>query len=192
MGHSVRLIIGRPHDVARLIVRWPQTHAVELLAGWTAAPLTDALYDALTASRPDGAAVDAFDMAPPGLPDALNEASREGGAIAYVETEYFGGTGDQSGGAWRDGGLNLAERGHGSINAALHAIGVIDAPGMDAFDTIGLGRRRSMDDYERVAPAGGAPVSPPESGTPAKGFPLWAVVAFLVAAIALGVSAAML
>lgn len=192
MGHSVRLIIGRPDDVARLVQRWPQTRAVELLAGWMAAPLTDALYDALTAWRPNSAAVDAFDMAPPGLADALNEASQEGGALAYVETEYFGGTGDQSGGAWRDGAMRVAERGHGSINVALHAIGVVDAAGMDAFDTIGLGRRRSMDAYEPVTIAPEATASPSPSGASAKGFPVWAVVAFLVAAIALGVSAAML
>lgn len=191
MSHGVRLIIGRPADVAAFAARWPQTQSAPLLGEWSAAPLTDELYDALAAWRPDAAAPEAFDMAPPGLAEALAESTASGGALAYAETEYFGGTGDQSGGAWSGGRLVRAERGHGSINLALHAIGVTDADGMDAFDTIGLGRRRSNDDYLRPEPQRPSRLEPSREPAP-KGIPLWIVVAVLAAAIGLGMAAALL
>lgn len=192
MSHSVRLIIGRPGDVEAFASRWPHTLVSSLPGNWAAAPLTDELYDALAAWRPGAAAIEAFDMAPPGLAEALAEATASGGPLAYAETEYFGGTGDQSSGAWAGGKLLQAERGHGAINSALHAIGVTDAQGMDAFDTIGLGRKRSNEDYLRPQNRGEVHAAPASATPPAKGLPLWLVAAVIAAAIGLGLAVAVI
>lgn len=194
MSHSVRLVIGRPGDVARFVGVWPQTHAVDLEAGWAAAPVTDELYDAIAANARSPDANPAFDLAPPGLDEAMAAITNGGGGLAYVETEYFGGSGDQSGGAWIGGESRCAERGHGSINTALHAIGVTDAAGKDAFDTLGLGRRRSMNDYAPArAPATGAGSGQARpAGGAAAGLPLWLVVGVIAAAIGLGLAAGLI
>jgi len=158
---------------------------VALLDGWVAAPVSDALYDAIQAAAEAGAARnETFDVSPIGLEAALAEASRHAGALAYVETSYFGGTGSQSAAAWVDGEMREAtrSRGVGAINRALCAIGVREAAGLDAFDTIGLGRRRSMDAYEEVttsAPAAAAVRTP--------GYHLFLVLGIVVAAIAFGI-----
>lgn len=79
------------------------------------------------------------------------------GPVAYVETNYFGGAGDQGACAWR-GGVRIygPRRGLGDdgvINEALVAIGVVPERG-DAFDALGLGAWRSN---EAVKPAGEHP-----------------------------------
>jgi hypothetical protein len=160
--------------------------------GWAAAPLTDALRDACppVAAEPRSSSV--FDFAPLGLHDFLSAITRDSGPLAYIETEYFGGTGDQSGGAWAKGKLLRVDRGRGSINAALHAIGVRDAPGLDAFDTIGLGRRRRMDDYEAEESRRYSAAASPSPPAKPSGLPIWVVVAVLSAAIGLGLAAALI
>lgn len=64
---------------------------------------------------------------------------------AIIQTEYFGGTGDQWAvvfhGATREPGDAL------SINAALAALGVRAVPPHDEFDTIGLGGYRHNPEY---------------------------------------------
>jgi len=189
VGHSVRLIIGTPAAIQRFVAAWPQTNAVPLQGNWSAAPVNDDLYDAIEAAAHAADREPSFDMAPRGLAEAMAAITAGVVALAYVETEYFGGTGDQSGGAWIGGEARCAARGHGSINSALHAIGVADAEGMDAFDTIGLGRRRSMDDY---APSRAIPAAPrpddARSSAAGAGLPLWLVVGVIAAAIGLGLA----
>jgi hypothetical protein len=81
--------------------------------------------------------------------DALVDLSLEG-PIAYVETEYFGGIGDQAAAVYRDGQRIYAEGmidlddprhgGEGNINDALALLGVVAGEGEDEFDALGLGR----------------------------------------------------
>lgn len=188
MGHSVQLIIGREPAVGQFLKAWPAARSVALADGWMAVPVDEALYDAIAAGAPGAARDAAFDSSLPGLETALAEATAQGGALAYVETEYFGGQGSQSAGAWVDGLPRRAERGIGAINSALRAIGVAARDGMDAFDTIGLGARRGMDDYAAEGPVR---LRPPES-EPAKGLPVWVVGLLIAAFIAAGVVIAQL
>ena len=62
--------------------------------------------------------------------------------MAWVETDYFGGLGDQSGKAWKDGKMVGFKGPEISINAALKAIGVERSEEYDEFDTIRLGMYR--------------------------------------------------
>lgn len=64
--------------------------------------------------------------------------------FAVVLTDYFGGVGDQWACAFVAGRRVEAVR---DINAALRAMGVQAAAGLDEFDTIGLARHRSTPDY---------------------------------------------
>jgi hypothetical protein len=67
----------------------------------------------------------------------------DGGPVAWVEAEYFGGVGEQHAVVWRRG---VGEE-VGTINAALQALGVRRSPDDDEFDTLGLGRHRATADW---------------------------------------------
>jgi hypothetical protein len=72
--------------------------------------------------------------------------------IAKIETDYFGGAGHQEGKLF----VNNEKKYEGSsefnwserpINTILMKMGIEPKPGMDLFDTIGLGRYRSNKDF---------------------------------------------
>lgn len=75
--------------------------------------------------------------------------------IAKVETDYFGGGGFQSAQLWENSKRKVFYSDEGAIgiyhtepiNEVLRMIGVKKKSGMDEFDTIGLGKRRSNNDF---------------------------------------------
>lgn len=195
MGHSVHLIIGQPASIATFQHVWPVARVVELRGGWQAIPVDDPLHQAIEAQYPGAQRPSGLDVSPLGLGEALADATRGGGHLAYVETEYFGGTGGQAAMAYVDGRQAMSPQssrgGGGPINQALRRIGVERTDAADEFDTIGLGERRSMADYEpegpvRLRPAAQAEASPVKGAE--KAFvPLWQVALVIVACIAIGV-----
>ena len=195
MGHSVQLIIGRGQAVVSFLRQWPGARAVDLRGGWQAIPVDEPLYDAIEAKHPGAARPSGLDVSPLGLSEALAEATATGGGLAYVETEYFGGTGGQSATAFVDGQQVMAPQtargGAGPINQALRRIGVERTAADDEFDTIGLGQRRSMDDYEpeglvrlRGQPAEAVVASEQP------GLPMWLVMIVIAGAVGLGIMVA--
>src|SRR3954452_1729380 len=67
----------------------------------------------------------------------------ERGAVAYVEAEYFGGVGEQSTVLWLGGVRHEPE----TIKEALRALGVRAVGDRDEYDTVGLGRHRTTQDW---------------------------------------------
>ncbi len=65
--------------------------------------------------------------------------------FALIQTDYFGGIGEQYATVY-DQGQRVLEATEGSVNSALKAIGVTEANGLDAFDTIGLQQYRDFSD----------------------------------------------
>ena len=198
MGHSVQLVIGKDPAIGRFLKAWPGSRAVPLKTGWLAIPIDDVLYEPIQKATPGAVRPEGLDVSPPGLEAALIAATKEGGGLAYVETDYFGGSGAQSAEAFVDGEEAAEARrsrgAGGPINSALRAIGVAKADGMDEFDTIGLGERRSMSDYEPEGPVRlrkTAIASEPEKPA-AKHLPAWAVILVIVGCIVFGWSLAQL
>jgi hypothetical protein len=84
--------------------------------------------------------------------------------VAYIQTDYHGGTGSQCAIVWRDGAVSsgpletvdkqgsitpLRER---AINRAVMELGVERGDARDEFEALGLNRHRDNDDW--VAAAG--------------------------------------
>jgi hypothetical protein len=195
MGHSVQLLIGKDAAVDRFFKRWPGSRVVELNGGWQAIPMEGALYAPIELAHPGAVRPGQLDVSPLGLEEAMIEATREGGGLAYVETDYFGGSGGQSAMAMVDGVVaRQPERSRGAggpINSALRAIGVERLGEMDEFDSLGLGERRSMSDYEPDGPGRlrGAIANPtPVSEVDAKGtLPGWVVILLVAAFVGIGI-----
>jgi hypothetical protein len=113
-------------------------------------PMTDALFDAITVTgAPE---LDGFWKAPAGFGRMLAACSATG-PVAYIEADYFGGTGTQSAQVWDAGKvvlgpLRLAEGEPwpppGSpISQALRRLGATKGAHHDEFDAVGLGRHRA-------------------------------------------------
>jgi hypothetical protein len=68
--------------------------------------------------------------------------------IAWIETDYFGGFGEQSAVLWKDGKRRrYRERYGGNIDAAMIELGVVCESDKDEFDTLGLGKHRTNDSW---------------------------------------------
>jgi hypothetical protein len=70
--------------------------------------------------------------------------------IAWIETDYFGGAGDQSAILWKDGKKKRYRKrlGH-NIDDAAKELGVVCEGDFDEFDTLGLGRYRTNESWLR-------------------------------------------
>jgi hypothetical protein len=158
MGHDVRLFVGHPNVLSRYLAAAPAARLHILTAGAALAVLSldDELHDALHRAYGTG---EWLDQGPSLTTTDLAFAARtsEAGAVAYVQTRYFGGAGSQSAALWIGGALTLKPieldqkaagnraRSTWPINAALRGLGVQAAAGHDEFDTFGLGSYRSHD-----------------------------------------------
>lgn len=193
MVHSVHLIIGKGGAVSAFRQQWPAARAVDLRNAWQAIPVDEALYDAIEARYPGARRPSGLDVSPLGLSEALADATAKGGSLAYVETEYFGGTGAQAATAFLDGREVVSPqsaKGAGLINQALRPIGVARTDANDEFDTIGLGERRTMTDYELEGPVrlrGEAPATQPAKAEQAFVL-MWVVMLVLAAAVGLAIT----
>jgi hypothetical protein len=149
MGHSIAGFIART-EVLRAGTRHLR-HAViaSLEQGFGFLPATDALDDELGGGESPH---EEFWRLTQGLARLGAEMSR-GGPVAYVETDYFGGSGDQAAMVWEDGEVLSEPRKTrlGAINDALLRLGVEKGDADDRFDALGLGRHRHTDDWAAAA-----------------------------------------
>jgi len=68
--------------------------------------------------------------------------------FAWIETDYFGGAGEQSAILWKDGQKRrYRKRFGGSIDDAMKELGVVCEGDKDEFDTLGLGNHRTNDSW---------------------------------------------
>lgn len=152
MGHSINAVIGSVETVTKIVVASGSTAATALPFGLAIAPLGHVQIDKLTGLEPSVVG-DGFRYLSPALERGLVEAA-DGGGFAYIETDYFGGTGSQASAIFSrelpprrlvDTGAKAPARPDSPINQALRSLGVKAALGQDEFDTLGLGRFRDLE-----------------------------------------------
>lgn len=159
MGHAIELFIGSPRALGRGGWALGNGRVFALVQGFSALTCDrEALFEfvgrgGLGPRRPSKRAYFEGDWRCEGPSlDAFGAWLSLRGAVAYVETNYFGGAGDQGACAWREGARIYGPRraDEGVINEALAAIGVVRGSG-DEFKALGLHERRSN---EVTAPEG--------------------------------------
>jgi hypothetical protein len=149
MGHHIQAIVGSKHVLDILQQRFGLSTVVGLNQGLFMLPMLEEFYEALP-SAIDTLAWEGefhFRFLDAKVVALLIDASKKD-AVAYVETEYFGGDGDQGAIVAREGKIVFGPaEGGGSINAALRMIGAKKESAHDEFDAVGLGRFRSNEDW---------------------------------------------
>jgi hypothetical protein len=141
MAYDLRAIIGRSDAVAS--VSHPAfADPVELAQGFALRPLRDR------------SGIDAFDAddVRERLAAALAPVSDGADPIAVVGIETFGGPSADCAVVWHGGRVIFAEAVEDDAEmfpsqVAFRLLGVRAAPGLDEFDTLGLGRHRSTDEW---------------------------------------------
>ncbi|WP_165950309.1 hypothetical protein [Actinomadura sp. GC306] len=152
--YCLEAVIGGGPVLRVLAAGVPEARVVRLSHSLSLLPMTDVLFDAVTvAGAPE---LEGFWKAPAGFGRLLAACSATG-PVAYVEADYFGGTGTQSAQVWDAeevvlGPLHLGAREPSAaagtpISQALRRLGVTKGNHADEFDAVGLRRHRRTDDW---------------------------------------------
>jgi hypothetical protein len=156
MSHEIQAFVGPIASLLRFCGASPNVRLFVAQSGQTlaTAPIASEDFEFIDASCCGG----------PGWADGritISESDRErlarasqGGALAYVETNYFGVAGYQAAALWRDGELAfgpLTARAPDAdrvqpINRASRELGVVATGGHNEFDSFGFGGVRSNRD----------------------------------------------
>jgi hypothetical protein len=151
MGHRIDAVVLKgPYD--RKFAKVFDLTAIRLSEELTLFPLCAVYVDRWS---------EEFSLGPGGSPDfpLLNSevVLRMVGYLAadplyaIINTDYFGGNGEQAAMVYRDSEVVMPPEwgGGGPINKALRLLGVTAEKGKDEFDTVGLGGYRQFDDLFR-------------------------------------------
>lgn len=149
MGYTIRAVLAKSEIFAPPPAWIADSRVIPLAAGISMIPFSSKLCEQFgTEEHPLlYKSYDIFWHLPEDLVPELNALS-ESGVIAYIESEYHGGTGEQQAMAWKNGRIIMApEETRWAINSALQHLDFEVLPGKDRFDTLDLGRHRSVDDW---------------------------------------------
>jgi hypothetical protein len=159
MAHNIYLFAGHPQVLRRYEEASPLVRLYRLTPGADLAvmPVDDALHDDLHRRSGTGEWLETLRLTTADLTFAAETSCL--GALAYLETDYAGGTGIQAAALWGGGALAIRPlsmmsgqspgqspgrpRATWPINAVLRGLGIVAATGRDEFDTFGLGGYRS-------------------------------------------------
>ncbi len=158
--HEVRALIAKSNELAVSARQFQSAIVCPLVQGFSLLPITDALEKELDAYPSESKVALTKPMR--GLSDGLHALAIElshGSPVAYIATFYFGGQGGQNAFVWEKGSLRFSPTAQGynqgwpnsPISQALRMIGVVAEKGMDAFDTVGLGKHRETHRWAKSA-----------------------------------------
>ncbi|OAR26643.1 hypothetical protein A8W25_31595 [Streptomyces sp. ERV7] len=154
MSYVLTAVIARTSLLTAVTKGTATAHVVELRQGLALVPmsaaLSDEVADATAERRTD------FWNLPAGFDRVLADWSKEG-PVAYVESEYFGGMGEENVAVWRDGQLALGPLhlvepeplpAEGTpVCRALRELGAVAGTRDDEFESVGLGEHRNTESW---------------------------------------------
>ena len=164
MAHALRALIGsyRALSPYQAITQNARFYSTRPGARLFVLPIDDDLHDELHTAYGTGEWLDNGIQLSSG-DIAFAARASEGTALAFVETEYFGGTGAQSAALWENGAIRLGPVSMESeearkrpqslwpINAVLRALGVEAKGPNDEFEVFGLAEYRSNEAIKKSA-----------------------------------------
>ena len=157
MSHCIQAFIGREAELRLMAQSYRSAFVISLDQGFAILPLTKELFDELGVANGNQQEVQDERFL------YLCSRTFQAGQLfsqkiptAYVETDYFGGSGSQGAAVWANGELIFRPAGTEEgvdnpsetvINAALQKIGVVKGNCLDEFEAVGLGTHRSNEDW---------------------------------------------
>lgn len=147
MGHRISAILLRDaYDAGR--ARDFGLHPIPLPFGLTMFPLDDNFCDEWTEKLNLPGFLSARPLLNARVVHHLVASIAEAPLFAIIETDYFGGLGEQAAVVYQGQTEIMPPEvaGGGPINKALRHLGVVAQPGLDEFDTVGLGDFRDFDE----------------------------------------------
>ncbi|MCG7379133.1 hypothetical protein MH215_19135 [Paenibacillus sp. ACRSA] len=146
MGYDFRGIVTSFDAMKRLKEKYTSTKIIPFYNELIVIPLTDELYDEINMNQ--GTTMPNYEYLTDTISYYCIEISKFG-LVAYIEAEYFGGTGSQNAMVWDSSQVIFEETlSQSAINRSLEILGVCKLQGKDEFDTVGLGRHRDIEDWE--------------------------------------------
>ena len=143
MGYYLQAIVGKQQMLAQQASAFQHARVVPLAQDIAIIPISDDLYDEIAG----GGEVEGFEKLSPGIEEWAQRISVVV-PVAYVEAEFFGGTGGQSAVAWSGGSRVLGPiHSQDAINETLRFFGARVGGAHDEFDAVGLGRHRDTADW---------------------------------------------
>ncbi|MES2840884.1 hypothetical protein [Hydrogenophaga sp.] len=169
--HDVKALIALNKTLEVAAARFTSAVVCPLVQGLALLPITEALTQELAGAHPElaHASPPLVESMAPGVA-ALAAQLSEGGPVAFISTEIFGGTGGQDALVWEGAEIVFALSDNEDkmlawpntpISQALRAIGVQADDGKDEFDTVGLGTHRSTNGWAKAH----APTKSPNPAT---------------------------
>jgi hypothetical protein len=146
MGHCIHAIVAETKIADAICARFPELPRVETAKDFSILPVDANFIDRVVGARPpQTTGNDEFMLLTQGFRGLLRDLSKLG-KIAYVETEYFGGTGGQGAAVFADGAETMCPTwASGAINKALGILGLRKPLLADRFWALGLPKYRSND-----------------------------------------------
>lgn len=149
MSYTLFAVIAQSHLLDTNPLWIADSKIIQLEQGVRMIPITDTLYDNLVGqyiSAHEEKRADFIKWLGP-LSSPIQKLS-ERGIVACVEAEFFGGVGEQRCVVWHKGSLVLGPLDElDAINKALRFIGVKKRIFGDEFETVGLGKHRSNEEW---------------------------------------------
>jgi hypothetical protein len=157
MGYTLEAVIAPIGLLAAAVDGLPDATVVDLVQGFGLLPMTDGLFDAVD----DGGRADdllGFWKLPSGFDAMLREWSADG-FVAFVEADFFGGTGSQRAAVWLAGRMVVGPvsfdddfgrrdlTGPSPISQVLAYMGVTKDGHRDEFAAVGLDRHRCTESW---------------------------------------------
>jgi hypothetical protein len=147
MSYFLNAFLGQVDNLKKIERKFKSASVVSLTTDIALIPMTEDLFNEMNNSRTENG-IGKWEFLTTDVENAIltligNEK------LSYVEVEYFGGEGGQSGIIWKDRKrIFEAEFQQETVNEILRQLGVVkDKKMSDEFDTVGLGRHRNTVDW---------------------------------------------
>ncbi|OWA33461.1 hypothetical protein B9G55_22635 [Saccharibacillus sp. O16] len=146
MGYTFQGFIGEPEVLEAAAARFQHVKLIPLTESLSTIPLGEELEQEI--NQGESQLLELWDILTDRI-EAVGLGLSQYGRLAYVEADYFGGTGDQGCVVWEKGQELLREvRADKAINHALKLLGVQTVEGfVDEFDTVDMGRHRRVESW---------------------------------------------
>jgi hypothetical protein len=146
MGYSLFAFIGKQPELQTIAGKYKNAKVIMVKQGIGIIPLSHDLYDEIN-NFESADEVESFIYLNSNIQTQILQLIKKG-VIAYIEADYSGGIGEQEAILWNDGVKTMYYKNRlGAINSILRRLGVSASNEMDEFDTVDLGRNRSVDEW---------------------------------------------